>query len=75
MVDPLEAISASVLLRMWFGGFIFMALAVISFMSAVNAVSPVCQLDVARMVSCHLLSNTFDDEICADGKCDQRDAD
>ncbi len=75
MVDPLEAISASVLLRMRFDSFIFMAMAVISFMSAVNAVSPICQLDVACMVSCHLLFNTFDDEICADGHCDQRDAD
>jgi hypothetical protein len=75
MVNPLKAISASVLLRMWFGGFIFMALAVIPFMSAVNAVSPVCQLDVARLVLCYLLFNMFEEEISADGKCDQRDAD
>jgi hypothetical protein len=73
MVDPLKAITASVLLRMRFDGIIFMALAVIPFMSAVNAISPVCQLDVARMVSCCLLFDTFDDEICADGKCDQKD--
>jgi hypothetical protein len=75
MVDPLDAKGASVLSRMGFDGFIFMAPAVVSFMTAVNAESPVRQLDVACMVSCYPLVNTFEDEICADANCDYRDAD